>query len=512
MADDKNDGLEEGSDAKSSVGDIFGVSAGKKKKKKKKPKAEIVTAEQLAADDSVPFPDPADESDELDEPRLALERVNEETDGSVDQEAPTKVAPTPKKAKKKADAALAGVLLPSDDDAPASAGASDDYLNSGDLGDYDAPKSKTVPVLVGVIVVLLLVIIGGAVVATGNGDDIMALFKGELREKRIAEARMLEDQHKADQLANLKKFGNLMITGQPQYALVKLNGEVQYGRTSQGWREVRVGTSAGVQDLDIKKTHVVEFSAPGFDPTSVEVTEGKWQASAAGFSHNAAATLMPSSIHQKQEFDARLGEDVENEFFGKITINSMPSGAKIVFNNAPLLNEKGEELVTPATFDKYWVKNEESGKLEEKPVKVDTALDVGHKIQVFMEYESTCPESATPIACGKVDNCCPGDCTVATDSDCKWPAYITSLTRPMWTCTWNTDDGQPPEKMPKDKTIQHFCDYTFALDVDFNGLKSYIVKREEERQRILDQIKAEGADGPDAGTAPAEGEQAAAAP
>ena len=502
MADENEDGLDEASDAKASVGDIFGVSSGKKKKKKKKPEPEPEPVEEpsvqsapdasgeLAGDDSIPFPDgdddgAADESDEI-----------------------TNVAAKPKK-KKKSTAAVDGVLRPSAEPAP---DMSDDYLGDSDLGDYDAPKSKTVPVLVGVIVVLLLVITAGGIVMGGLGGDLVALFKGELREKRLAEARMAKEKHEAEQQAKLEKFGNLMIMGNPQYALVKLNGQVQYGKTSQGWREVRIGTSPGVQDLKIKQTHQVEFSAPGFETVNIEVTEGKWQeVIGAGWQYAVQPTLLPTSVEAKTEFDARMSEDIENEFFGKVTINSMPSGATVVLNNKPLLNEKGEELVTPVSFDKYWEKNEESGKLEEKQVKVDTALDIGHKIQVFFPSESKCPEGQTPPpACGTVDNCCPEECSVATDTDCKWPGYITSLTRPMWTCTWNTEDGQapPPDKIAKDKTIQHYCDYTFQLDVDFNGLKTYIVQREEERKRIMEQYKALG--GADAGEAP-EGEETAAA-
>lgn len=506
MADETDDGLEEGSGAKASVGDIFGVSAGKKKKKKK-PKSEIVTAEEIGRDDEVPFMD--DDQDAPDaEATLDAEVL------AVDEQLPRKSAASdakPKKAKKpKSAAALDGVLRPSADAPPRSA-VSDDYLSPADLGDYDAPKSKAVPMLIGVIVLLVLVIIGGGVVMTGQGDDLIALFKGELKEKRIAEARMIEDQHKADQLEKLERFGNLMISGNPQYALVKLNGQMQFGETSQGWREIRVGTSPGVQDLKIRQAHQVEFSAPGFEPTTIEVTEGRWQEAGggAGYSYAISPSLLPVSVHAKQEFDARLGQDTDNEFYGTMTINTMPSGAKVMFNNQPLLDEKGEERVTPVTFDTYWVKDEKTGKLEEKRVRVDTTLDVGHKVQAFIEYESTCPESSTPIACGKVDNCCPEQCNVATDADCKWPKYVTSLTRPMWTCTWNTKDGQPPSDIPKGKTIQHFCDYSFGLDVDFNGLKTYIVAAEEERQRILKQIKdAQSDDAPEA--APG-GETAAAA-
>jgi hypothetical protein len=227
MAAEEDDGLDEASDAKSSVGDIFGVSSGKKKKKK--PKSEIVSASEIGGDDSVPFPDKSDEDDD-DEVEPVKAEPKRERPASDD--APTKVA-KPAKKSKAATAALDGVLRPSSDDAPA-ASASDDYLSPSDLGDYDGPKSKAVPMLIGIIVVLVLVIVGGGVMMTGRGGDLVALAKGEYREKKIAEARMIEEKFEADQLANLERFGNMMISGNPQYALVKLTAPCSTGVPPRG--------------------------------------------------------------------------------------------------------------------------------------------------------------------------------------------------------------------------------------------------------------------------------------
>ena len=402
---------------------------------------------------------------------------------------------------------FAGVAPTSNTCDPIDAPTGDDYLGPQDLGDYEPPKSKTVPLLIGVIVALVAVIGLGAVFALGLGDDLVALFKGELREKRIAEARMAEEAFEKEQLAKLDLFGNLMIQGNPRYALIKLDGQPQYGQTSAGWRELRVGTTPGIQDLKIKKPHTVEFSSPGFEPFSVEVTEGKWQDNGSGgYSYAVTPTLLPSSIQAKQEFDARMGQDENNEFFGTVVINTIPSGAVVTFDNKPLLDEKGAEMRTPVKFDRYWVKDEETGKLEEVPVRVDTTFDVGHKITIAMESTSQCPEGGAP-ECGAADGCCGSLCSVADDPDCKMPRYVTSLMRPMWTCSWK--DGAPPTDIAKDKTIQHYCDYTYTLDLDLNGLKSYIVARAEERKRIMEQYKA--LEKPDAGTA-VEGAETAQVP
>ncbi len=525
MADENEDGLSEKSDAKSSVGDIFGVSSGQKKKKKKKkkaaeePKPEAKAAPEPVADEPSEPAEVAAEASAPEEPEgvepvpgddeattvAAKESVEKKKaakkkaakaepveDAAVEEAAP-------KKKKKSKTAAVDGVLLPGD---PGLEMDASNYLGPEDLGDYDAPKSKTVPILIGIIVLLVAVIGVGALFATGQADDLGALFRGELREKRIAEARMDEERHMAEQLEKLEKFGNLMINGSPQYALIKLNGQKQFGQTSAGWRELRIGTTQGIQDVKVKQDHVVEFSSPGFEPFSVEITEGKWEeATGAGYVYSVSPTLLPSSIQAKQEFDARMSEDEENEFYGKVSINTIPSGAKIIFNNKPLLNEKGEELKTPVSFDKYWVKDEESGKLEEQQVRVDTTFDVGHKIQLAMEYPNQCAEGVA-AECGKKDGCCSSECNPGTDPDCQWPEYVTSLMRPMWTCNWV--DGEPPADIAKDKTIQHYCDYSFTLDLDFSGLKNYIIAREEERKRVMEQFKAAQKEGAEQAQAAAE--------
>ena len=66
----------------------------------------------------------------------------------------------------------------------------------------------------------------------------------------------------------------------------------------------------------------------------------------------------------------------------------------------------------------------------------------------------------------------------------------------------NTDgEGSDEEEGSEDSPVE--------VDIDFNGLKTYIVAREEERKRIMEQYKSTGGDA-DAGDAPEGAETAAA--
>ena len=72
--------------------------------------------------------------------------------------------------------------------------------------------------------------------------------------------------------------------GSQKYAAIKLNGQPLYGQTSSGyWREVQLipGFSV-ISNLDIKEKQIVEVSAPGYSPKTVELTQGMWKGGAAG--------------------------------------------------------------------------------------------------------------------------------------------------------------------------------------------------------------------------------------
>lgn len=433
------------------LGDIFGVSS---KKKKKAP-----AKEEVAAD-----------SDEEEEEAPKKPEPKKEAKPAAKKEEPKK--PEPKKEAaaekpKKSGAAIDGIFstggssADDDEDFSSSKGKkkSTAHLDEDDLGDYEPKKtSSTTMGLVGVIVVLVVAILGFVVTQTSLGKDLVLVLKGEYREHKLAEKKRIEEEHYRKQLEGLERYGALTIDGNPLYATIKLNGEVQYAPTSTGsYRQLTLQPGiSNFQDLKIKQKHLIEISAPGFETKTVELTEGMWKGDrenpTATFAYHINANLTPASLEAKQEFDARLGSDVENEFFGTITFNSQPAGAKIIFNNEVLVNEKGEELKTPVTFDKAWVKDEKTGKLKEAPVRVDTPLDVGHKIEAMLADQADMPK------------------------------FVMQLNRQMWSCAKKTE--AEIKKLPKEHPVTMECNYSFQTTFDFSGVKAYIQRIEEERKRV----------------------------
>ncbi len=387
-----------------------------------------------------------------------------------------------KKPKKKKTSGVEGILIPGGPEIDGN-----QYLGDDDLGDIDLPKAKTNTMMIAVIGLLVVVIVGMGIMMTGSGDDLMSVFKGNLKEKRLAEKKMLEEEYAKAQKENLRLFGNMMISGYPKFSEIRLNGKKHYGRVSSGaWREVRIGTIAGIQDLEVKTPHNLEISLPGYEVRKDVVNQQMWQQSGTTYGYTYNATLTPKSLEDKNEFSARMSQDSENEFYGKVTITTNPAGAKIRFNAQPLLDEKGNELKTPVTFTKWYVKDKKTGKLVGNEVRVDSTIDRGHKIELEMEYPNSCPDKQP--ACGVSDGCCPSECTVATDMDCKSPKIVDALNRQMWTCNWK--DGAPPKEIAKGKTIQHYCDYDFTYNYDIDGIKNYIIERHKEKEAIKAEAKA----------------------
>lgn len=323
---------------------------------------------------------------------------------------------------------------------------------------YDVEvKSGTMKsvVFIGVVLAVLL----GTMVVTGRTGDVISVIQGDYLEKKIATTRLEEEAHRQAQLDALDRFGTLLLKGEPWDALVRLNGQVQYGQTSSGeWRELRLGASTPFQNLKIKELQKFEVSAAGHTPQAYEVTEGMWQEAPGGvdYRYELTATLAPASELEHQEFNLRMEGDLENDYHGSVKITSVPEGAKVIFNNNPLLDKDGNELVTPVTFDRNFVKDE-AGKLVEEMVRVDTPPDNGHKIQVqFADNE-------------------------------EMPKYVTQLQRRMWTCEWK--EGADTSKLDSKLALKEVCDYTWALDMNFTELKSYIETRAAEEKRIIDQMK-----------------------
>ncbi len=420
------------------LGGLFGVSSKKKTKK-------------IAAETDALFDEVAGEGDAEADEAPAVKPA------AAKPSAAKAAAPTPEVApkKKRSPNAAAGLFNPNDDiDAPV---PSSPHLDEDDLDGFDGEKKggKT-----GLIVVGVLVVVGAlaAIVLTQTelGTKIGMVLTGDYREYKLAEVKRIEEEFRQRQLAGLERYGNLTVMGDPLYATIKLNGQEQFGPTSSGeYRalQLKPGVS-NFQDLKIKQKLTVEISSPGFESKTVELTENMWRGDdepGATKGYNLTANLLPLTPWHQQEFAARMSTDTDTEDFGTINLQTTPPGAKILFNGAPLIDKDGKELVTPVSFTTYGVKDEKTGKIEERQVKVDTPFDSGPTIEL---------EAA------------------------NMPKYGLQLNRQMWTCTKKSEDEI--KKLPKEHSIQQECNYTYDLNFSFNDLKAYIDGQEAERARVAE--------------------------
>ncbi len=472
----------------SSVGDlggIFDVPSSRKRKKKKSSKKEKLKA--------------------------ALEKEKEReaaaAGGEVQDDKP---AEKKKKKKKKAssssdDGTVGGVFNPKakDDDVDLMSGGVDDaYLDDDDLGEYGGGGMSSSSMVMGGVIVLLLAVIGVLVFQfTDVGQRMYWLMTGQLEKRELKEAEAEAERKRKEHLEGLTKYGALNIMGSPQYSLLKLDGEIQYGQTSTGeWKELRLTPQTVFQGLKVGEKHEIVVEAPGHKRKTYDLTEGMWDGNPeqpSSYRKTLNVTLIPESGEKQIEFQQRLESDVENDYYGTLEINTIPSGAYVILDNRLMRNKDGSPMTTPVSTDKYWAAEElvgsededkaeekkpakgqkagqQSGEqpvredlvpkmlarkqsdmtLEEKQIHVDTPLDRGHKLQIRVPDEKG-----------------------------EYPHYITNLERQMWDCPWK--DGEVPEKQPYTAA----CDYKYTVELDFNGLKSYIERREEEKKKIMERNK-----------------------
>src|SRR5690554_4124553 len=451
-------------DAMASLGGVFNIPTSSKRRKKKSSGSEANSAppDSEETDSAEASEEPVSKKEKLrkklkEEDAKASEQPAREEDAKASEQ-PAKEEPVASEKAARSDAQeIAGIFNPSaSDDAPLD--YSSDYLDEDDLGGHK--KGGTNMVLVGTIVVLVLILAGVILQFTNLGEDISLLVRGEYREKKLAAVAKEEADFKAAQLAALEKFGTLNVTGSPLHSLVKLDGQIEYAPTSSGtWRELRVTSPSGkiFRNLKIKQPHTIELSSPGYKTESIELTEGMWVGTedSTAYTKQISLNLMPQSVQNQAEMEQRMDtSDTDGDYYGTITINTIPAGAEVIFNNKPLLDKKGEALVTPVTFSEYYVKDEKTNKLEKKEINVDTPPDVGHKIELKV------PETLG-----------------------KFVPFATPVQRQMWTCHWK--DGQAPDSPARGKKFRDYCDYKFSFDMDFNALNTYIERREAEKARIL---------------------------
>jgi len=366
--------------------------------------------------------------------------------------------------------AIGGVLRPDEDqeEPEVPPAGRDDF---GDTGESSTGLLAVGGISVGLLAVGLVWLFG----FSAQGERLVHLFKGDLKEYELAESKKTQAELREKQrkvIDDTPKIGTLKMRGQPQYALIKLDGQVQYASPegSDYWKPMRLTPKTNFPVLYIEDEHEVTIESPGHDTRTVGLEKGNWKPvensvpdlndAALKYNNSIQVTLVPKSRARELEFHKRMEKDPENDFYGEVTIESEPEGATIIFDGEPLKNEDGEELTTPVTFEKYYVEpdepdedDEENGDaedgLEEKKVKVDMPPDKGHKIRL----------------------------EPAEGND--YPTYVSGLQREMWTCEWK-DGEEPDNPTPED------CNYKFELSVDFDEVKSFIEERESTRQKIKD--------------------------
>lgn len=389
--------------------------------------------------------------------------------GELDDDSSVKTEPKKKEkkpaAKKKAEAKKEPASTNSDVESVLSLfrpGSDDDDIDIDSLPDpyaeeHDAPPANPVnKALIGVIV--LLVLGGGGVVlaTTSLGNDLVLLAKGTYQEEKAREARRLEREHLEAQLAAMPRYGNLIISGRPQHATIRLNGQIPYGQTSDGqWRALTVGPTTAIQDLSIDTVYEVEVEAPGHEPRTFTVTSEMWQPQANDYLYEISATLTPLDSEAFEEFTARM-DGVEDKFYtGTVNFTTNPPGAQIKVNNRVAMNEEGEELRTPISVAEYWLKDEESGELKKYDFRVDMPPNRGNRIELIHPDEEGLPQ------------------------------LVMALQRSMWECQWKDEAEQ--RRLPNNASILDKCNYVYDLDFDFKSLQNFIAEREAERERVESQ-------------------------
>lgn len=355
--------------------------------------------------------------------------------------------------KPKADSAV-GLFRPGGDDEHIDI---DSLPDPGDDDDFDAPQTNPVnKLLVAIIVILVLGGAGAVLAMTDLGSDLVLLAKGNYQEEKQREARRLEREHLEAQLAAMPRYGNLIISGRPQYATIRLNGQIPYGQTSDGqWRALSVGPQTAIQDLSIDTIHEVEVEAPGHESRVFTITPEMWKPHAADYLYEITATLTPLDGDAFDEFTTRM-EGVEGKFYtGAVNFTTTPPGAQIKVNSRVALDKDGEELRTPVTVEKFWLRNEEDDSLKEYDFRVDMPANRGNRIELIHP------------------------------DDEELPQLVMALQRAMWDCQWK--DEAERKRLPANAPILDHCDYVYDLNLDFNGLQTYIAEREAERERIENQ-------------------------
>jgi hypothetical protein len=363
-----------------------------------------------------------------------------------------------------------------------------DDLPGGDPLDEDKDLARlerkvgggTNRVLIGLVVFMAIGMGGMAVFAFGGMDlvkDIGAVVDGTYNDKKDANVRRIEEEHRKKQLELMERYGTLNITGEPINAVVymQLEGETtptkRYAQTPSGlWREL-TNTKSGaiIKNLKIKKPINIRIEAPGYRPLAETLTKDMWQDSGLGtYQYAMTRYLIHENDTVRGELEDRLLPfDEEMEVNGVIKVSSKPAGAKIKLNNRLVVDKDGKPILTtegsPVILDQLML-DPEAKKKDPKFLKINTPPDNGYKIEIFTD-------------------------------DKEAPRYVTVVQRNQWKCTYKEDKAL--KKLKDDARPIEKCNYSFNVVGDFEAIKVEMgrLKRIEEdlkkQQEAIEKLNKE---------------------
>lgn len=388
----------------------------------------------------------------------------------------------------------------------------------------------TTKLLIGIIVVLILVMVGGGLFVTGKFEDVLAVANGTYRDKKDAEKRKIEKEHREQMLAALKKYGTLNILGAPDKALVRMQFDgdaaprIVYAPFSENspFTELRLPTT--FQNLEVDKPISVLVAAPGYRSNQLTVRQENWQEVGLRDYTYSTTMYLEAQSGMQDEITDRM-EPHDEDFYGKIVVESNPPGAFIKLNGLQVFKD-GQPLKTPATITEYPILSqahidaitadarvkqqlcdkgagticEEAQKLTEKAKALSTKLSERKKKPEAKQIKINTPPDI-------------GDKVELYFNDTAMPRYVTTIWRRLWTC--DLKDEKEIARLPKDSPPVAKCNYTYriaAKDVsepgkaapsavaDFEAIKEEIKRRKAVELEMAaqaaerDRIKKEQAD------------------
>lgn len=154
------------------------------------------------------------------------------------------------------------------------------------------------------------------IAAVGSGFYLLAkLSSHEAREERIAKKLAIEEAHMKEQLAKLKRFGNLRIETTPPGAVIiqdKDPAKCVKPNAATGQNEPCL-SPLDISNLDISQTYEFDLVMPNHEPYNFKVAEHLWtkQQGAEDYSFFTQVDLIPNACEFWFTYDGKLKKEVQ---------------------------------------------------------------------------------------------------------------------------------------------------------------------------------------------------------